>query len=79
MSRPQSAQSAEQAVSSETGPVTRSEGVAAVVAAAGFSSRMGRFKPLLPWRGGTVIESVVAGLVAGGASAGTSRDWPSRC
>ena len=68
MSRPQSAQSAEQAVTSETGPVTRSEGVAAVVAAAGFSSRMGRFKPLLPWRRGTVIESVVAGLVGGGAS-----------
>ena len=42
--------------------------IAAVVAAAGFSSRMGRFKPLLPWRNGTVIEAVAAGLAAGGAS-----------
>ncbi len=42
--------------------------VAAVVAAAGFSSRMGRFKPLLPWRDGTVIEAVVAALADGEAS-----------
>ncbi len=42
--------------------------VAAVVAAAGFSSRMGRFKPLLPWRHGTVIESVASALSGGGAS-----------
>lgn len=42
--------------------------VAAVVAAAGFSSRMGQFKPLLPWRRGTVIEAVTEGLAAGGAS-----------
>ena len=53
---------------SDSGSMKRAEGVAAVVPAAGFSSRMGRFKPLLPWRNGTVIESVVAGLVAGGAS-----------
>ena len=43
-------------------------GVAAVVAAAGFSSRMGRFKPLLPWRCRTVIEAVAATLAEGGAS-----------
>lgn len=41
--------------------------MAAVVAAAGFSSRMGRFKPLLPWRDGTVIGAVVAALEGGGA------------
>lgn len=46
----------------------RVNGVAAVVAAAGFSSRMGRFKPLLPWRYGTVIEAVTASLAEGGAS-----------
>ena len=38
------------------------------MAAAGFSSRMGRFKPLLPWRHGTVIEAVVATLRGGGAT-----------
>ncbi len=48
--------------------VTQTRVVAAVVAAAGFSRRMGRFKPLLPWRNGTVIEAVAAGLIAGGAS-----------
>ncbi len=48
--------------------VTQSRVVAAVIAAAGFSRRMGRFKPLLPWRNGTVIEAVAAGLIAGGAS-----------
>lgn len=42
--------------------------VAAVVAAAGFSRRMGSFKPLLPWGGGTVIESVVELLTEGGAA-----------
>lgn len=42
--------------------------VAAVVAAAGFSSRMGQFKPLLPWRRGTVIGAVAEGLAKGGAS-----------
>lgn len=46
----------------------RVKSVAAVVAAAGFSSRMGRFKPLLPWRDGTVIEAVVAALAGGEAS-----------
>ncbi|MDE0199871.1 MAG: nucleotidyltransferase family protein [Caldilineaceae bacterium] len=42
--------------------------MAAVVAAAGFSRRMGRFKPLLPWRHGTVIEAVAGALAEGGAS-----------
>ena len=45
-----------------------SEPVAAVVAAAGFSRRMGRFKPLLPWGRSTVIESAAAALARGGAS-----------
>ena len=52
----------------EFGPIEGVETVAAVVAAAGFSSRMGRFKPLLPWKSGTVIESVAAALAGGGAS-----------
>ncbi len=43
-------------------------GVAAVVAAAGFSRRMGRFKPLLPWGKSTVIEAASEALGRGGAS-----------
>lgn len=43
-------------------------GVAAIVASAGFSRRMGRFKPLLPWGTGTVIEAVVERLGQGGAT-----------
>lgn len=38
--------------------------IAAVIAAAGFSRRMGEFKQLLPWAEHTVIETVVANLVA---------------
>ena len=53
---------------SDQAPPGRVNGVAAVVAAAGFSSRMGRFKPLLPWRCQTVIEAVAASLKEGGAS-----------
>lgn len=53
---------------SDLDPPGRVKGVAAVVAAAGVSSRMGRFKPLLPWRYGTVIEAVAASLAEGGAS-----------
>ncbi len=68
MSCPTSYRSEKPAVSDEEGPVGRVGRVAAVVAAAGFSSRMGRFKPLLPWRNGTVIEAVVAALDGGGAS-----------
>ena len=43
-------------------------GVAAVVAAAGFSRRMGRFKPLLPWGRSTVIEAAADAMIGGGAS-----------
>ena len=42
--------------------------IGAVVAAAGLSSRMGAFKPLLPFDGVTVIERCVANLRAAGAS-----------
>ncbi len=45
----------------------RPDGVAGVVAAAGLSSRMGDFKPLLPFRGKTLIESSVQTLRDGGA------------
>lgn len=65
---PTSDRSEKPAVSDEEGPAGRVRRVAAVVAAAGFSSRMGQFKPLLPWRRGTVIEAVAAALASGGAS-----------
>ena len=39
-----------------------------MVAAAGFSRRMGRFKPLLSWGKSTVIESTADALSRGGAS-----------
>ena len=42
--------------------------VSAVLTAAGESTRMGRPKPLLPWRGLTLIEYQVASLTAAGAS-----------
>ena len=35
----------------------------AVIPAAGLSSRMGAFKPLLPYGGGTVIESAIASVL----------------
>jgi CTP:molybdopterin cytidylyltransferase MocA len=38
----------------------------AVIAAAGLSSRMGAFKPLLPLGGSTIIERIVCTLRAGG-------------
>lgn len=41
--------------------------IAAVIAAAGFSQRMGDFKQLLPWGENTVIEAVVANLCEAGA------------
>lgn len=41
--------------------------VCALILAAGLSRRMGEFKPLLPLRGGTLIESSVGGALAGGA------------
>ncbi len=42
--------------------------VSAVLTAAGESTRMGRPKPLLPWRGVTLVEYQVASLFAAGAS-----------
>jgi CTP:molybdopterin cytidylyltransferase MocA len=39
----------------------------AVIAAAGLSSRMGAFKPLLPLDGGTIIERIICTLRDGGA------------
>lgn len=39
----------------------------ALIPAAGLSSRMGEFKPLLPLQGRTVIESTVETLLDGGA------------
>ena len=41
--------------------------IAAVLTAAGISSRMGRPKPLLRWRGATLVEHQVSTLLAGGA------------
>ena len=40
--------------------------IAAILLAAGESSRMGRPKPLLPWNGVTLVEAQVASLLAGG-------------
>ena len=42
--------------------------IAAVIAAAGFSRRMGSFKQLLPWGNGTVIRTIVDNLHAAGAA-----------
>lgn len=42
--------------------------VSAVLTAAGESTRMGRPKPLLPWRGVTLVEYQAKSLVAAGAS-----------
>ncbi|MDO5689823.1 MAG: nucleotidyltransferase family protein [Tissierellia bacterium] len=41
--------------------------ICGVVVSAGLSSRMGQFKPLLPYGGTTVIESVIGSLLSGGA------------
>lgn len=41
--------------------------VAAILLAAGESSRMGRPKPLLPWQGKTLVEYQVGSLLMGGA------------
>jgi CTP:molybdopterin cytidylyltransferase MocA len=51
----------------------------AVIAAAGLSSRMGAFKPLLPLGGTTIIERIVCTLRDGGAeniAVVTGRDAP---
>ncbi len=47
--------------------MSREKTVGAVVAAAGLSSRMGAFKPLLPFGGQTVVERCVANLREAGA------------
>lgn len=47
---------------------TGARGIAAILIAAGESSRMGRPKPLLPWRGTTLVASQVASLDAAGAN-----------
>lgn len=41
--------------------------VSAVLTAAGLSSRMGRPKPLLPWRGKSLVESQIQSLLKAGA------------
>ena len=41
--------------------------ITAILTAAGLSTRMGRPKPLLPWRGSTLIEYQVSALLDGGA------------
>lgn len=43
------------------------ETILGLVLAAGLSSRMGAFKPLLPLRGRTVLENTVDSLLSGGA------------
>ncbi len=50
--------------------------VSAVVLAAGMSTRMGRSKVLLPWDGRTVIEAVVARLLASTPAGNRRRDRP---
>ena len=40
--------------------------IGAVIAAAGLSSRMGAFKPLLPYAGQTIVESTINKLQAVG-------------
>ncbi|MBC8031600.1 MAG: nucleotidyltransferase family protein [Pyrinomonadaceae bacterium] len=46
--------------------LSRMEGVAAIVLAAGRSERMGAFKPLLPFGNSTVIETCIEHLRRGG-------------
>lgn len=43
-------------------------GVSAILTAAGESRRMGRPKPLLPWRGTTLVEHQISALFDGGVS-----------
>ena len=43
-------------------------GISAILTAAGESRRMGRPKPLLPWRGTTLVEHQIDALFRGGAS-----------
>ena len=43
-------------------------GISAILTAAGESRRMGRPKPLLPWRGTTLVEHQIGALFDGGVS-----------
>ena len=43
-------------------------GISAILTAAGESRRMGRPKPLLPWRGTTLVEHQISALFDGGVS-----------
>ena len=43
-------------------------GISAILTAAGESRRMGRPKPLLPWRGTTLVEHQIGALFEGGVS-----------
>ena len=43
-------------------------GVSAILTAAGESRRMGKPKPLLPWRGTTLVEHQISALFDGGVS-----------
>jgi len=43
-------------------------GISAILTAAGESRRMGRPKPLLPWRGTTLVEHQIDALFSGGVS-----------
>lgn len=44
----------------------RPSGINGLVLSAGLSSRMGQFKPLLPFAGKTVIESAIDSMLSGG-------------
>lgn len=48
-------------------PVGRTPLICGLILAAGLSSRMGMFKPLMPLRGKTLIENAVDSVFAGGA------------
>jgi len=48
------------------GPVPETRGLAALVLAAGFSSRMRRLKPLLPFAGATILERAVGTFLDAG-------------
>ena len=53
------------------GLLHQDETIRALVLAAGLSSRMGGFKPLLPLRGKTLIENTVESALQGGAASVT--------
>ena len=43
------------------------QNLSSLILAAGFSSRMGNFKPLMPFRGKTVIENTIDNVLSGGS------------